>query len=298
MGNESEATLLQLAASLDANSSHPLAHALVEACTTGLLPASEITLVEQGRGRGISGTIDGIHYQLGNRALVEALAINISADQQQLLDREVAALEKLGNTIIFLCSNQSLLGLLAIADQVRATSKQAIEELHALGISTLMLTGDNDHTAQAIAAQTGITDVRSQLLPQDKLDAVKQLADQGVTGMTGDGINDAPALARAHIGFAMAAGSDTALETADVALMQNDLRKLPEFIRISQKTSAILWQNIGFALVVKFIFFALALSGHASLWMAVFADTGTSLLVVLNGVRLLTYSDSLASPAR
>ena len=298
LGNESEATLLQLAASLDANSSHPLAHALVEACTTGLLPASEITLVEQGRGRGISGTIDGIHYQLGNRALVEALAINISTDQQQLLDREVAALEKLGNTIIFLCSNQSLLGLLAIADQVRATSKQAIEELHALGISTLMLTGDNDHTAQAIAAQTGITDVRSQLLPQDKLDAVKQLADQGVTGMTGDGINDAPALARAHIGFAMAAGSDTALETADVALMQNDLRKLPEFIRISQKTSAILWQNIGFALVVKFIFFALALSGHASLWMAVFADTGTSLLVVLNGVRLLTYSDSLASPAR
>ena len=158
-----------------------------------------------------------------------------------------------------------------------------------------MLTGDNDHTAQAIAAQTGITDVRSQLLPQDKLDAVKHLANQGVTGMTGDGINDAPALARAHIGFAMAAGSDTALETADVALMQNDLRKLPEFIRISHKTSEILWQNITFALAVKLVFFALALTGHASLWMAVFADTGTSLLVVLNGVRLLTYSDAVSA---
>ena len=298
LSSVSESEIVRLAASLDANSSHPLAHALIEACKESLFSASDISLSEVGRGRGINGIIGGVQYQLGNRALIEELHIVISKDQMSDLDQQVQELEKRGNTVIFLCANETLIGLLAIADQVRATSKQAIEELHALGVATLMLTGDNDHTAQAIAAQTGITDVRSQLLPQDKLEAVKQLADQGVTGMTGDGINDTPALARAHIGFAMAAGSDTALETADVALMQNDLRKLPEFIRISHKTSAILWQNIIFALAVKFVFFALALGGHASLWMAVFADTGTSLLVVLNGVRLLTYSDSLASTAR
>jgi len=295
VSNATEAEILKLAASLDANSSHPLAHALIEACTEKLEQADDISLLEIGRGRGITGRIQNVQYQLGNRAMLDELAIALSDEKRQQLNQQVQELEKTGNTVIFLCANHRVLGLLAIADQVRASSKQAIAELHALGVATLMLTGDNDHTAQAIAAQTGITDVRSQLLPQDKLEAIKQLADQGVTGMTGDGINDAPALARAHIGFAMAAGSDTALETADVALMQNDLRKLPEFIRISHKTSAVLWQNIVFALAVKFVFFALALSGHASLWMAVFADTGTSLLVVLNGVRLLTYSDSLAS---
>ncbi|MFZ6689156.1 heavy metal translocating P-type ATPase [Undibacterium sp. SXout11W] len=295
VSNATDAEILKLAASLDAHSSHPLAHALVEACTEKLEQADDISLLEIGRGRGVTGRIHNVQYQLGNRAMLDELNIALSDEKRQQLDQQVQELEKTGNTVIFLCANHMVLGLLAIADQVRATSKQAIAELQALGVATLMLTGDNDHTAQAIAAQTGITDVRSQLLPQDKLEAIKQLADQGVTGMTGDGINDAPALARAHIGFAMAAGSDTALETADVALMQNDLRKLPEFIRISHKTSAVLWQNIIFALVVKFVFFALALSGHASLWMAVFADTGTSLLVVLNGVRLLTYSDSLAS---
>ena len=290
-----DSEILRLAASIDAHSSHPLAHALVDACTDTLSPADDIGLLEIGRGRGVTGRIQGVEFQLGNRAMIDALNIVLPDDKLQQLNQQTQELEKSGNTVIFLCADKTVLGLLAIADQVRASGKQAIAELHALGISTLMLTGDNDHTAQAIAAQTGITDVRSQLLPQDKLEAIKQLADQGVTGMTGDGINDAPALARAHIGFAMATGSDTALETADVALMQNDLRKLPEFIRISQKTSTILWQNIIFALAVKFVFFALALSGHASLWMAVFADTGTSLLVVLNGVRLLTYSDSLSA---
>ena len=295
LSNNTDTDILRLAASLDAHSSHPLAHALVEACQNALLPASDISLIEMGRGRGVTGRIQDVQYQLGNRAMVDELQIALADDKLQQHDQQVQELEKSGNTVIFLCANKTVLGLLAIADQVRATSKEAIAELHALGISTLMLTGDNDHTAQAIAAQTGITDVRSQLLPQDKLDAVKHLANQGVTGMTGDGINDAPALARAHIGFAMAAGSDTALETADVALMQNDLRKLPEFIRISHKTSEILWQNIIFALTVKLVFFALALTGHASLWMAVFADTGTSLLVVLNGVRLLTYSDAVSA---
>lgn len=291
----SQNTLLHMAASLDAHSTHPLAQALVSACQEPLSEAQHVGLLEQGRGRGIQGEIAGKHYQLGNHPMLAALQIAMSDDDAKALEQQTQQLEQQGHTVIFLCSDQRLLGLFAIADQVRASSKPAISALHALGISTTMLTGDNRHTAQAIAKQVGISDVRAELLPEDKLAIIRELADQGITGMTGDGINDAPALARAHIGFAMAAGSDTALETADVALMQNDLRKLPEFIHISRQTSAVLKQNIAFALSVKFIFFALALTGHASLWMAVFADTGTSLLVVLNGLRLLNYAPPLDS---
>ena len=285
-----EPEILRLAASLDAGSSHPLAVALTAACSENLCAVNNAQLYETQRGRGVSGEINGQLYYLGNRAMLDTLSIATPAAGWQNLDAQIHTLEQQGNTVIFLCRQQNLLGLIAISDQVRESSQAAIAELHALGVTTLMLTGDNAATAQAIAAQTGISEVRSQLLPEDKLEAIRTLRAQGVTGMTGDGINDAPAIATAHIGFAMAAGSDTALETADVALMQNDLRKLPEFIRISRKTSQVLWQNIGFALAVKLIFFALALSGHASLWMAVFADTGTSLLVVLNGVRLSRYA--------
>ncbi len=153
-----------------------------------------------------------------------------------------------------------------------------------------MLSGDNRQTALAIGNQLGIEDVRAELMPDDKLAAIHELSGSAVTGMVGDGVNDAPALARANIGFAMgAAGTDTALETADVALMQDDLRKLPEFIHISRRTAAILWQNISLALGIKAVFFILTLSGHSSLWMAVFADTGTSLLVVLNSLRMLQH---------
>ncbi|WP_423709365.1 heavy metal translocating P-type ATPase [Undibacterium sp. WLX3042] len=285
-----EPEILRLAASLDAGSSHPLAVALTAACSENLSAVNNAQLYETQRGRGVSGEINGQLYYLGNRAMLDALSIATPTAGWQNLDAQIHTLEQQGNTVIFLCRQQNLLGLIAISDQVRESSQAAIAELHALGVTTLMLTGDNAATAQAIAAQTGISEVRSQLLPEDKLEAIRTLRAQGVTGMTGDGINDAPAIATAHIGFAMAAGSDTALETADVALMQNDLRKLPEFIRISRKTSQVLWQNISFALAVKLIFFALALSGHASLWMAVFADTGTSLLVVLNGVRLSRYA--------
>jgi len=285
-----EQEILRLAASLDAGSSHPLAVALTAACSENLSVVNNAQLYETQRGRGVSGEIDSQLYYLGNRAMLDALAVSAPGAGWQDLDAQVQTLEQQGNTVIFLCRQQQLLGLIAISDQVRASSQAAIAQLHELGVATIMLTGDNAATAQAIAAQTGISDVRSQLLPEDKLEVIRTLRAQGVTGMTGDGINDAPAIATAHIGFAMAAGSDTALETADVALMQNDLRKLPEFIRISRKTSQVLWQNIAFALAVKLIFFALALSGHASLWMAVFADTGTSLLVVLNGVRLSRYA--------
>ncbi|MDE2429076.1 MAG: heavy metal translocating P-type ATPase [Burkholderiales bacterium] len=284
--------LLHIAASLDAHSSHPLAQALLTACQTSLLPVNDLALLSDGRGRGVHGNLAGHRYQLGNRAMLDALQQQSPGSTAQPdFESELQRLEAQANTVMFLCREGRLLGLLAVADQVRSSSREAVAQLHALQVRTVMLTGDNPHTAQAIAAQTGITEIRSHLLPDDKLTAIQEFVQQGVTGMCGDGINDAPALACANIGFAMAAGSDTALETADVALMQNDLRKIPEFIRISRHTSRLLWQNIGFALAIKFLFFGLALGGYASLWMAVFADTGTSLLVVLNGLRVLAYVD-------
>ena len=280
--------LLQLAASLDTHSSHPLALALLAACKTPLLPVTESALFETGRGRGVAGRLEGQLYQLGNQAMWQALQTNPELETQRASWlAQLYQLEAAGNTVLFLCRDGDLLGLLALADQVREHSRTALAALQAQGIRTVMLTGDNAQTAAAVAAQTGISEYQSQMLPTEKLAAIQKYAATGLTGMCGDGINDAPALARADIGFAMAAGSDTALETADVAFMQDDLRKLPELIAISRRSAQILMQNISFALLVKFVFFGLALSGNASLWMAVFADAGTSVLVVLNGLRLL-----------
>jgi Cd2+/Zn2+-exporting ATPase len=198
-------------------------------------------------------------------------------------------LEAGGKTAVVLCDEHVPLLVIGVADVVRETSRKAVAELHVLGIHTLMLTGDNSHTASAIARAVGIDDARGNLLPEDKLAAINEELNRFHTvGMVGDGINDAPALAGASIAFAMgAAGSDAAIETADVALMDDDLRKIPQFVRLSRRTVAILRQNITIALGIKAIFFALALAGKASLWLAVFADMGTSLAVVCNGLRLL-----------
>jgi len=189
-----------------------------------------------------------------------------------------------------LADEQGVLAVFAVADGVKQSSRLAIAELHTLGVKTLMLSGDNPFTVQAIARQVGIDEARGNQLPQDKAQAIAELgaAKTGKVGMVGDGINDAPALARADIGFAMgAAGSDAAIETADVALMDDDLRKIPQFIRLSQATAAVLKQNITLALSIKLVFLVLTLIGRSTMWMAVFADMGASLLVVFNGMRLL-----------
>lgn len=158
-----------------------------------------------------------------------------------------------------------------------------------MGVKTVLLTGDNQHTADAIASQVGIDEARGNLLPEDKLRIVEELGrSSGKVGMIGDGINDAPALARADVGIAMgAAGTDTAIETADVALMDDDLRKVPALLRLSRKTAGILKQNIALALGIKAVFIVMTVAGMATMWMAVFADMGASLLVVFNGLRLL-----------
>ncbi|MBR6673272.1 MAG: HAD-IC family P-type ATPase, partial [Mailhella sp.] len=186
-----------------------------------------------------------------------------------------------------------VLAFFAVADSLRESSVQAVRELRELGVKTVMLTGDNEAAARAIAEQSGVDEFRASLLPEGKLACMDELAGaqggsarRGLVGMAGDGINDAPALPRADIGFAMAGGgTDTAMETADVALMDDDLRKIPRFIRLSRRVHSILMQNIAVVLGVKALFFGLTLAGHTSMWMAVFADVGTALMVVGNGLR-------------
>jgi len=273
-----------LAASLAGRSDHPVSLAIANAAVDKNLPTHVVDNFEALAGRGVRGDINGQTYHLGNHRLVEDLGLC-----SPQLEEKLFALEKQGKSVVLLLDKSGPLALFAVADTVKDSSREAIEQLHELGIKTLMLTGDNTHTAQAIAAQVGIDQAQGDLLPTDKLHAIETLYAQGRrVGMVGDGINDAPALARAEIGFAMAAaGTDTAIETADVALMDDDLRKIPAFIRLSRQTSSILKQNIALALVIKAIFLAVTFMGMATMWMAVFADMGVSLLVVFNGLRLL-----------
>ena len=273
--------VLQWAASLDALSEHPVASAIVVAWSGAIL---EVEAFEAITGRGVKGSIGGVAYIVGNHRLAEEMGV-CSPE----VEEELRRLESEGKTCVVVASNTVALGILAVSDTMRDTSVEAIRELHGLGLRTVMLTGDNQTTASVIAAQAGIDDARGNLLPEDKLKAIDALrAKYGHVGMVGDGVNDAPALAKADIGFAMgAAGTDTALETADVALMQDDLRRLPLFVRLSRRTSRVLTQNITLAIGIKIVFFALALADAATLWMAVFADLGASLIVVANGLSLL-----------
>jgi Cd2+/Zn2+-exporting ATPase len=273
-----------IAASLADRSDHPVSKAIARQAQTERIATLEVTQFEALPGRGTRGLITGRQYQLGNHQLVEDLGF-CSPELESIL----FPLEQQGKTVVLLCDDHQVLALFAVADTVKDSSREAIAQLHALGIKTLMLTGDNPHTAAAIAQQVGIDQAKGNLLPTDKLQAIEALLAQGeTTGMVGDGINDAPALARADIGFAMgAAGSDSAIETADVALMDDDLRKIARFVQLSRDTAGILQQNITLALGIKAIFLILTLTGHGSMWMAVFADMGTSLLVVFNGLRLL-----------
>lgn len=272
------------AASLAARSDHPVSRALAQHAAEQGHGLREVEDFEALPGRGTQGRIDGKLLYIGNHRLVEDLGL-CSAQLEQRLE----ALERQGKSVVVLCDEQRALMLFAVADTVRQTSREAVAELHELGVRTCMLTGDNAHTAAAIAEQVGVDEARGDLLPADKLAWVEARQAQGkVVGMVGDGINDAPALARAEIGFAMgAAGTDTAIETADVALMDDDLRKIPAFVRLSRQTHAILLQNIVLALGIKAIFLGMTLAGEATMWMAVFADMGVSLMVVFNGLRLL-----------
>ena len=277
-----------LAASLAARSDHPVSLAIARAAIEAGLTLREVTEFSAIPGRGVRANIDGHTYQLGNHRLIEELKL-CSLE----LEAKLNILERQGKTVVLLANQTGVIAICAVADTVRETSRQAINELNMLGIKTLMLTGDNIHTAQAIAREVGIDEAKGNLLPEDKLKIIEGLiksANGNKVGMVGDGINDAPALARSDIGFAMgAAGTDTAIETADVALMDDDLRKIPAFVRLSRATANVLIQNIVLALGIKAVFLILTFTGQATMWMAVFADMGASLLVVFNGLRLLRH---------
>ncbi len=280
-GAGDEAAAQQMAASLAGRSDHPVSKAIIQGLE---VPGPEAENFKALPGRGVEGVVNGVRLVLGNHRLIHERGLCTPE-----LEAELAIHEKQGRTVTLLADDSCVLALFAVADTIRETSKQAIVDLKALGVTSVMLTGDNTATAKAIAAQAGIVDARGDLLPEAKLDAIKEMQKRyGATGMTGDGINDAPALAQADIGFAMGgAGTDTAMEAADVVIMNDNLQRVAETVRLSKRTHAVLWQNITLALGIKSVFLVMAVVGTATMWMAVFADMGASLLVVGNGLRLL-----------
>jgi Cd2+/Zn2+-exporting ATPase len=277
-----ETEILRIASALAGRSDHPVSKAVA----AGLGAAAPLDVDDFGAeaGRGVHGSVAGQDYVLGNHRWIHDRN-QCSAELEALMFEH----EHQGRTVAILADKEEVLAVFAVADTIKASSQEAIQQLLALGVTPVMLTGDNPATALSIATQAGITDVRANLLPQEKLDAIRALASTGnPVAMVGDGINDAPALAMANIGFAMGnAGTHTAIEAADVVIMNDDLRRVPETIRLSQRTHAVLWQNIALALGIKVIFLLLAIFDNATMWMAVFADMGASLLVVFNGLRLL-----------
>lgn len=270
-----------IAVVLASHSDHPVSRAIAAGLTPNAVEARQFTALA---GRGVQAEVAGVTYVLGNHRLIEE-----RGQCSPALEARLAPHEEAGRTVTLLASPERVVALFAVADTIKPSSREAVAALRALGITPVMLTGDNQATASAVAREAGIDQARGHLLPEDKLAAIQALQrEHGPTAMAGDGINDAPALAQADIGVAMgAAGTDIAMEAADIVVMNDDLRRLAETVSLSRATHAVLWQNIVLALGIKAVFLVLAVFGSASMWMAVFADMGASLLVVFNGLRLL-----------
>lgn len=282
-GQTSVSELLHVAVAVEAQSAHPLARAVVafgESKGMAPVPADNVVTVP---GQGLRALVDGREFAVGSRRLFSAEAV--VAGESDLQRMQVAGL-----TPVLVGTPTQLIGIIGLSDTIRPGTRAVINALNALGLRHLvMLTGDNRSTAEAVADEAGLADVRSELLPEDKVKAVRSMVDEyGSAAMVGDGLNDAPALAAATVGIAMGgAGSDVALETADVALMSDDIGKLPFAIDLGRRTRVVIRQNIVFALLVKLVFLGLAMLGHLSLWLAVAGDMGSSLLVTFNGMRLM-----------
>lgn len=271
--------IFSIVAALERHSQHPLASAILREADTEDIPVEEFVSLT---GKGVSGKVYDQVYFVGNSKLFKTIPEEIFV--------KIEEMQAQGKTVIIVGIDQEILALVAVADVVREESQAVIGRLYDLGIKkTIMLTGDHTKTAEAIAGSVRVTDLQAELLPEDKLDLIKKLkADYGRVAMVGDGVNDAPALAAATVGIAMGgAGTDAALETADIALMNDDLKKLPFTINLSRKTLTIIKQNISFSIIIKLLALLLVIPGWLTLWIAIFADMGTTLLVTLNGLRLL-----------
>jgi Cd2+/Zn2+-exporting ATPase len=277
--------VLRLAASLERGSEHPLAQAIVREAINCNLQLDSIEDFLSLTGRGVQARVNGHALYLGNEKLCHESGACTPRSEEALFNAQAQ-----GQTAVVLFSNSTPWGIIALADEPRAEAPDAIRKLKQSGIKrVVMLTGDNQDTARAISKRLGIDEFRAELMPEDKVAIIRELESSGGrVAFVGDGVNDAPALAAAIVGVAMgAAGTDVALETADVALMADDLARLPFAIRISRSTARVLRQNIIFSIAIKAVFLVLALFGWATLWMAVAADMGASLAVIINGLRLL-----------
>jgi len=285
LGDATEQGLLELAAAIEQRSEHSIARAIVEFANERGISPPPCHDYQAIRGKGAQATVDGSRHFLGNHRLLEEK--NLCTDE---IHRVMTEHEDCNHTVVGVASEERPLGVILLADGLREEAPEAIQALLGEGIErVIMLTGDNIGTAEAIAKECGGVEPRAELLPADKVRAVEELrASHNHVAMVGDGINDAPALAAATVGIAMGAGgTDAALETADIALMTDDLRKLPWLLRHSRRTRRVIMQNIGLSLGIKVVFLVLAIPGLASLWMAIAADMGASLLVTANGLRLL-----------
>ena len=283
--------VLRIAAAIDSHSAHPLASAVVRHAEERGVKYPRALDYQSRSGRGAQGVIDGHAYFVGNHRFTHELGVC-----SEEIERRLAAIESRGQSVVVVghrphddC-NGEVLGIIGIGDAVRENAASAIQALHRAGVeAVVMLSGDNQRTVDFISKQVGIDEARGDLLPEQKVAVVKALRDRYETvGMVGDGVNDAPAMATATVGIAMGvAGTDAAIETADVTLMQDDLAKIVETVSLARRTLGIIRFNIVFALALKLVFLVLALAGYASLWLAILADTGATLLVVANALRLL-----------
>jgi Zn2+/Cd2+-exporting ATPase len=290
-GNHSADEILRRAAAIDTHSSHPLAQAVVAAARAKNLTITPAENYRSETGRGATATLDGHPHFIGNHLMAHATGVCSPAVEEQLarIESKGQSLAVIGHAPHENCPGE-ILGILAIADQLRPEVIDALKKLHATGLEKIvMLSGDNQRTANAIAQQAGIDQAIGDLLPEGKVEHIRELLrTHQYVGMIGDGVNDAPALALATVGIAMGAiGSDTAIETADVALMKDDLTRVAETIHLGRRTLGIIHFNVAFALIIKAVFLVLAFFGLAGLWMAILADTGATLLVILNALRLL-----------
>jgi len=285
LDEHSEADVLGVAAAIESRSSHPLARAIVAEASTRDVAVRAAEDVQVLPGKGAEGRSNGTRYWLGSHRLLEERGQE-TGDVHRCLE-ELAAI---GSSAVVVGADDHVCGLIGVADGVRTSAERALRELREAGVEHFaMLTGDNRTVAGLVGRQLNLEDVRAELLPQDKVAAVEDLVTRfGHLAMIGDGVNDAPSMARATLGVAMgAAGSDAAIETADIALMSDDLVKLPWLLKHSRRVVRVIHQNIFFALLVKAVFVALTFAGMATLWSAIAADMGASLLVIFNGLRLL-----------